>query len=381
MERGWRFPIMALVMAALLAGLWAGLLRLGWAWPVLRPLLPSLHGPLMVSGFLGTLICLERAVALGTVGGKQLAVSGKQLAVSDGRNVRKPFYYVGAAATGVGALWLVMGLPVTVGQVLVLLGSGWLTAVSLYIYRQHRTLYTAVMGLGALSWLVGNGLWLAGWPVHRLVVWWAAFLVLTIVGERLELSRVQRLSRMSYWLFGAATAVFGAGLLLSLAAADAGVRLNSLGALALAAWLLRYDIARRTARQPAITGYIGRNLLAGYGWLVVSGLAGLAWGQLVAGPRYDLWLHALFLGFAFSMIFAHALIIFPAVTGLPVAYHAGFYIPALLLQASLLLRVVADWTMHNPALRQWGGLLNAIAILLFFGMVAVGLARGRKVIE
>ncbi len=371
MERGWRFPIMALVMVALLAGLWAGLLRLGWGWPVLRPLLPSLHGPLMVSGFLGTLICLERAVALETVIGKRLAVIGGGVVL----------FYVGAGATGVGALWLVMGLPVAVGQVLVLLGSGWLTAVSLYIYRQHRTLYTAVMGLGALSWLVGNGLWLAGWPVHRLVVWWAAFLVLTIVGERLELSRVQRLSRMSYWLFGAATAVFGAGLLLSLAAADAGVRLNSLGALALAAWLLRYDIARRTARQPAITGYIGRNLLAGYGWLVVSGLAGLAWGQLVAGPRYDLWLHALFLGFAFSMIFAHALIIFPAVTGLPVAYHARFYIPALLLQASLLLRVAADWTMHNPALRQWGGLLNAIAILLFFGMVAVGLARGRKVIE
>ncbi|HUM68388.1 MAG TPA: hypothetical protein PLK31_06030, partial [Chloroflexota bacterium] len=205
--------------------------------------------------------------------------------------------------------------------------------------------------------------------------------ILTIVGERLELSRVQRLSRTSFWLFGAATAVFSIGLLLSLVWADAGIRLNSVGALALAAWLWRYDIARRTARQPAITGYIGRNLLAGYGWLVVSGLAGLVWGQLVAGPRYDLWLHALFLGFAFSMIFAHALIIFPAVTGLPVVYHAGFYVPALLLQASLLLRVAADWTMHNPALRQWGGLLNALAILLFFGMVGVGLARGRKVIE
>ncbi|MBX3060488.1 MAG: hypothetical protein KF770_28865 [Anaerolineae bacterium] len=365
MERRWRFPIMALVMAALLAGLWAGLLRLGWGWPVLRPLLPSLHGPLMVSGFLGTLICLERAVALGTVSGNRLSVNGNR-------------WLVGAVATGVGALWLVVGLPVVVGQVLVLLGSGWLTAVSLFIYHQHRTLYTAVMGVGALCWLLGNGLWLAGWPVHRLVVWWAAFLVLTIVGERLELSRVQRLSRASFWLFGAATAVYGAGLLLSLAAADVGIRLNSLGALALAAWLLRYDIARRTARQPAITGYIGRNLLAGYGWLVVSGLAGLVWGQLVAGPRYDLWLHALFLGFAFSMIFAHALIIFPAITGWPVAYHAGFYMPALLLQASLLLRVAADWYMRNPALRQWGGLLNAIAILLFFGMVAVGLVRGRR---
>ena len=52
-------------MLALLTGLWAGLARLGWAVPLPRPGFSSLHGPLMVSGFLGTLISLERAVALG----------------------------------------------------------------------------------------------------------------------------------------------------------------------------------------------------------------------------------------------------------------------------------------------------------------------------
>ena len=44
--------------------MWAGLLRMGWVWPPLRPTLAALHGPLMVSGFLGTLIGLERAVAM-----------------------------------------------------------------------------------------------------------------------------------------------------------------------------------------------------------------------------------------------------------------------------------------------------------------------------
>lgn len=39
----------------LLTAMWAGLLRLGWNWPPLQPTLPMLHGPLMVSGFLGTL--------------------------------------------------------------------------------------------------------------------------------------------------------------------------------------------------------------------------------------------------------------------------------------------------------------------------------------
>lgn len=60
-----RFPLMALGMLALLAGVWAGLLRLGWGLPLLRHTLPTAHGPLMVPGFLGTLISLERAVALG----------------------------------------------------------------------------------------------------------------------------------------------------------------------------------------------------------------------------------------------------------------------------------------------------------------------------
>ena len=59
-----RMVLVAVAMTALLAGLWAGLLRLGWPWPILRSTLLVNHGPLMVSGFLGTLISLERAVAV-----------------------------------------------------------------------------------------------------------------------------------------------------------------------------------------------------------------------------------------------------------------------------------------------------------------------------
>jgi len=346
---------MAMVMVTLLAALWAGLVRIGWGWPALRPLLPSLHGPLMVSGFLGTLISLERAVAL-----------------------RKQPLYLIPLATGLGAVWLIIGFPMDVGQLLMVLGSLGLTAVSLYIFNRQRALYTAVMALGALCWLVGNGLWMAGWSVHRIVFWWAGFLILTIVGERLELSRVQRLGKSSYWWFGLATAVFFGGLLLSVWVPNAGVRIGSLGVLALTTWLLRYDIVRRTARQSGLTGYIGQNLLIGYGWLLVGGLAGLVWGQMVAGPHYDLWLHTLFLGFAFGMIFAHALIIVPAITGLAVPFHLGFYVPVFLLHGSLLLRTMGD--LLNPGLRQWGGLLNAAAILLFFGMVAAALWKSRPAV-
>ena len=60
-----RLALVVLAGVALLAGMWAGLVRIGWSLPTLQPDLVSLHGPLMLGGFLGPVIGLERAVALG----------------------------------------------------------------------------------------------------------------------------------------------------------------------------------------------------------------------------------------------------------------------------------------------------------------------------
>lgn len=309
--RFWRFPILFLTILCLLAAIWAGLLRMGWPWPIWQPMLPALHGPLMVSGFLGTLIGLERAVAM-----------------------QKRPWLIGPAITGVGAVWLLLGLPITIGQLLILLGSLSLVILSGFIVRQHPANHTVIMGSGVVCWLVGNTLWLAGWPIYRIVGWWAGFLILTIVGERLELSRIRRLTPLATRLFLTATAVFVGGLVLSLAVPSWGLRLMGLGTIGLALWLLRYDIARRTVKKTGLTRYIALNLLLGYGWLLVGGTAVLLWGELVAGVRYDLWLHAIFLGFTFGMIFAHALIIFPAIVNIQLAYRPIFYLPtALLLRA------------------------------------------------
>ena len=62
-----RVPIMALGMLALVSALAGGLARLGWPLPVAASLV-AFHGPVMVAGFLGTVIGLERAVALGRRG-------------------------------------------------------------------------------------------------------------------------------------------------------------------------------------------------------------------------------------------------------------------------------------------------------------------------
>ena len=56
---------MLLAMITLAAATWAGLIRLGYTLPVIQSNLPTNHGTLMVAGFFGTLISLERAIALG----------------------------------------------------------------------------------------------------------------------------------------------------------------------------------------------------------------------------------------------------------------------------------------------------------------------------
>jgi hypothetical protein len=259
---------------------------------------------------------------------------------------------------------------------LITLGSALLVAVSLLIVRHESALHTVTMGAGAVAWLLGNLLWLFGRPLYQASYWWAGFLLLVIAGERLELSRVLRLSKRTTTLFGLAAGLFGLGLILSLVIYGFGIRLASLGVIALALWFGRYDIARRTIRRSGLTRYIAANLLTGYSWLAVSGIIGLVYGTLVAGPIYDAWLHALFLGFAFSMIFAHALIILPAILPLNLPFHRGFYLPPILLHISLFMRIASDLLLQ-PSLRQWGGLLNALSILLFLFIVILTAIRSR----
>src|SRR5215470_12457087 len=66
-SRRWRrlrFIPLAIGAAGLAVGLWSGLVRLGLVLPGV-PAIAEFHGALMICGFLGTLISLERAVAVG----------------------------------------------------------------------------------------------------------------------------------------------------------------------------------------------------------------------------------------------------------------------------------------------------------------------------
>lgn len=123
--------------------------------------------------------------------------------------------------------------------------------------------------------------------------------------------------------------------------------------------------------------FIAVCLLGGYAWLAIAGLLGMAGGFHGGHPWRDAALHAVGLGFVFSMIFGHAPIIFPAVAGVKIPYHPVFYLPLLVLHASFATRVCGNLWDSFP-LRRIGALVNALALLLFIVTMLVSILRARR---
>jgi hypothetical protein len=341
--------------AALVLGLWSGLFRIGWAQDPPSDALALLHGPLMVSGFFGLLIALERAVA-----------------------AARPAAYLAPAAAALGSLALFAGATKS-GAVLFTLAAGGLLVLSLATLKQQKALFTLTLALGAAAWLVGNALWAGGEAPPDVVPWWMLFLVLTIAGERLELSRLLRPSAWRQALFLAPLgALVAAAALLSAAPGEAhfGRLLFGAGLLALCLWLVRHDVARRTLRIAGLPRFAAAALLLGYFWLALAGAIALLPERLGPFVAYDAFLHSVFIGFVLSMVFAHAPIILPAVLKLAVPFQPILYAPLALLEGSLALRIGADFAGAADA-RAWSGALTAAALLLF-ALTIAGLALGAR---
>ena len=344
MVRG-RIALLALGAASLLAGIAGGLVRLGA--PVELPAAAAAHGPLMVGGFLGTVISLERAVALGL-----------------------RWAYAAPLASGL-ALWLALAGATAASSALMVLAPLLLFAASVAIIARQALPHTILLAVAALAWGAGNVLNVYALP-HLAYPFWFAFLVLTIAAERLELTRLARRREAAAPLFSVVVAALLGGAVAGAIDYAFGTVLFGVALVALAAWLAAFDIAWRTARAGGFAGYAGRVLLGGYAWLAV---AGIAWAGCAFDPRLrDIALHALALGFVFSMIFAHAPLIVPVVAKVRMRFVPAFYAPVALLHASLLLRFAAGY--EHPAWRLAGGCLNAAAIVIFVAILLRSLARG-----
>ncbi|KAA3644203.1 MAG: hypothetical protein DWQ07_19030 [Chloroflexi bacterium] len=305
----------------------------------------------MISGFLGTLIAIERAVAISHF------------------NRKYRITYISPLLSGLGAIALVFPVDPIFSRILALLGAVGLFLIFMIIYRLQPSTEHIIMGLASLLWLIGNVLWLMGNPFFEVVPWWAGFLILTIAGERLELARISIVKQLPRRIFLLIVGILLFGFVMSLIAFKLGTFITGLSFVGLALWLLRFDIARYTIQQKGQTRYIAACLLLGYIWLLVGGILWMMFGgRYLAGPIYDAMLHTIFIGFTFSMIFGHALVIVPGVMGVQVRYSSVVYLPLGLLHAALVLRVIGDLKL-NQILRQWGGMMNEVAIIMFISLL------------
>jgi hypothetical protein len=343
---------MLLALISLLVGLWAGLARIGWTLPAADGPLMLRHGGLMVVGFVATVIAIERAVALRSL----VAFAAPAL----------------SAATG---LTLVAGAPDPVAPVLATAAGGAYALTNAFLLYRHRALPQAMSLAGAICLAVAGAVWLGEGSVVTVVPWWMAFLVLTIVSERLEIIRFQRFSPASLVFGGALLGLVLIGPAVTLWRVDTGVRLLGIGLLFAPLWLVRRDIARRTVRTDGLARFAATGVLTAYAWLAISGAMLLAWA-LGPGLRYDATLHAFFIGFVFTAIIAHEPIIAPAVTGLRFTYMPVLYLPLVLLDGALVVRIAADLGQWGNV-RLWSGMVQAVAITLFLLLSAASIAVGR----
>jgi hypothetical protein len=344
-----RLPLLLAGAICLLAGLAAGEARLGAFLPLS---FVHLHGPLMVCGFFGTVIGLERAVAL-----------------------NRPWAFAAPFATGGGGILLLAGAESS-GAIMLTLGSLVFVAGAIAVVRRQPEPFTRLLALGGLAWALGNLLWAMGAGVPEVVPLWASFLVLTIAGERLELSRFLKPWRWRNPTLAVPVVLIGTGAGLAAAGLPYAWTVFGAGCLTLVAWSLMNDIVRRTIRQPGLTRYVALCLLSGYVWLAVAGLLAPVLDGGIESLRYDAALHALFVGFVFSMVFGHAPVILPAVLKVRLPFHLYFYVPLAFLHASLVLRVAGDLGGID-ALRVAGGALNGLTVVGFALMVVGSIARQR----
>lgn len=324
---------------ALLAGIYGALLRLGFPLPITLYWYSRDHGALFICGFLGTLISLERAAAL-----------------------VKSWTYITPFFSAFSAILLVINAPPLLTKISACLASFFLIILYSKILANHISRASIAMTIAALDWFIGNLLWLKGYAIKELGLWWISFLILTIAGERLDLSRLLKTTKMSNILFLIIIILINMAAALSHSFPLIALKIYGISLFSLSFWLIKNDIAKKNLNQKNLLKFISITLILGFMWLGLAGLIILF--KSIDYPYYDAFLHSILLGFIFSMIFAHAPIIFPSLFSISINFTNLMYMPLILLHSSLIIRVVAD-LLNSFEGRKWIGLVNIIAVLAY----------------
>lgn len=343
-NRFYHSPLLIVIGAAFLASAWSGLLRLGWHLPVPYAGFTAVHGPLAVAALWGVLIILG-----------DLDVSGLPWDIPSPRGI-----YSGLVLVSVGTVILMVGMNATTAFWLIATGHLALVLVFGVAAEARPTRQSVSAALAMLLGSIGYVLFLLDSGPHSAVPWWAASVILFIVGGK------QRMPGLGLLAF---VGVLGVGIIAAVIHPDAGIRLMGVGQIGIAMWLLRYDGAfGRMIHSTGFSRFTGVCLVSGYFWLMASGMFAGFYGGVTGGTHYDAMCHTLFLGFVAPIVFAHTLVILSHMLELKEVYHRAFYGHLALLHGALLL-----WVMSNLLLWEQGRRIGALLTVITMFVLPVTL--------
>jgi nitrite reductase (NO-forming) len=335
--------VLALVVGVIKLMTLSGLL----ASPPLTVLFPH-HGELMVFGFLATLVPAERYI-----GSRSMNIP--------------PLIHAMPFLTSIGALlklfsWFTRVEILNVAGTLSIAGGVLLYIHLLAFLSGHSTEKTSfrLMGTGALALLLSLVASYSIPPVGNLSLAFLmlAFPALTILGERVELSKfTMRRIGIEAQAAGLAGVL---GFLVSIAIQTPFLLMAaSLLFFALAVYIMRSE---RLVLAEGLKGYLSWHLIVAYAWFFL-GFALAFVASLAKKPQiyFDPAVHALAVGFVLGMIYAHVPIVAPAILGRRVNETRLTLFPLALLTLGNILRLLGEATKVR-AVVGYSGLLVLLSL-------------------
>ncbi|MGB9853011.1 MAG: hypothetical protein ACPLPX_09150 [Candidatus Kapaibacteriota bacterium] len=293
--------------------------------------LGNLHYLIFFAGFFGTLLSVESAVGQG----------------------EKILFLIPATLIAGLLLYILSGL-----SFLLIIGSLAFSVPSFIVFIKRKEYITFV--LSCLLFALGTLFYIYD-KYYPSAIAYLYFLIFYILSERFELAKIVGASKKSFRHFLANEIIVVILVVFSLFDTTLALRFAGFVTFLLTLWFVQNDLARKTVKSREPAKYSAIAMLSGYLWLAIGNLLFIIspstfWSEAV---------HSITLGFVFSMVFAHAPIIFPNVGRFKFFFSKWLYIPLIILHLSVILRVSSYFL---PTLKPHTLYLNFFAIIFFFSV-------------